>query len=201
MKFLRRYEQYDKEPFAACENPEVPMGKWLLQHLPGKPDSLLDVGCGTGIHTRWFNEQGIETIGITINPAEIEQCVHENVQYGNMLDIPFENEVFDCVFCLGTLEHTHVPFIALCEFNRVLKDAGYLFFDMCGLNNSFILDERFYYHKSILLPIQIKDLLIRTGFKMIDGRYTDSIIDNKYYQAAITGSCYLSQKDRRWNLN
>jgi len=192
---ITKYEQHDKEPFAACENPEVPSGKWLLANIPARPTTLLDVGCGTGIHTRWFNGQGIKAIGITINPDEINNRVHKNVQYGNMLEIPFNDEVFDCVFCLGTLEHTHAPFVALCEFNRVLKNDGYLFFDMCGLNCSFILDARFSYHKSILLPVQIKDLLLRTGFRIIDGKYTDSVIDNKYYQVKITtGSHYLSKK-------
>ena len=66
---LSVYEQWSDEPFTACENPDVPMGKWLLQHLPEKPPKILDVGCGTGLHTDWCNRQGIETWGITINHA------------------------------------------------------------------------------------------------------------------------------------
>ncbi|MBC8233051.1 hypothetical protein H8E77_26195 [bacterium] len=73
---IQDYEQYDKEPYAGCEDPEVPMGKWLLENIPIKPKVLLDIGCGTGVHTNWFNEQGIKAFGITINQDEIKtECI------------------------------------------------------------------------------------------------------------------------------
>ena len=186
------YENYSNEPFAACENPDVPMGKWLLNNIPEKPNKLLDVGCGTGVHTEWFNLQGVDTIGITINHKEIEKSLSPKVQYGNMLDIPFNDKSFDCVFCLGTLEHTHSPFIALCEFNRVLKDGGYLFLDMCGIQCTQIVNPIYNYHKSVLFPIQIRDLLLRTKFKVIGGSWKEEVNGNIYKG----NSCahYLAQK-------
>lgn len=187
---LTDYEQFQKEPFAECEDPSVPMGKWLLEHIP-KPNKLLDVGCGTGVHTKWFNEQGIDAWGITINSAEVINRVHPNVIYGNMLDVQFKDETFDCVFMLGVLEHTHSPYVALCEANRVLKSGGHLFVDMCSIGGMQIMDARFDYHKSVLFPIQIKDLLLRTNFRLVfdggwesfdDGKYT-TLIGTTYYLA------------------
>jgi SAM-dependent methyltransferase len=72
---LSDYENWVDEPFAACENPEVPMGRWLLQHLPAKPTRLLDVGCGKGflLYEMQLIEPGIEFHGF-----DISHGVHRN---------------------------------------------------------------------------------------------------------------------------
>ncbi len=191
---FKNYEQHNKEPFAACENPAVPMGKWLLDKIPEKPRQILDVGCGTGVHTKWFAEQGIESHGITINLKEIEKRLYPNVNYGDMLSIPFKDKSFDCVFCLGTLEHTHSPFIALSEFNRVLRMGKYLFFDMPGIATMGIINKEYLYHKMVLFPIQVRDLLLRTNFTLIGGGWTEKI-DGSIYTAT-SGAHYLARKDK-----
>lgn len=187
-----KYENHKAEPFAACENPAVPRGRWLLKSIPEQPKNILDVGCGVGIHAKWFSEQGIKVKGITINPTEVQKRVHPDVGYGDMLHIPFKDETFDCVFCLGTLEHTHSPFIALCEFNRVLKENGYLFVDMPGIGCMMINNPIYFYHKSVMFPVQMRDLFLRTNFKLIDGNWVEKINGNKYEG----DSCayYLTQK-------
>ena len=188
----RDYEQHKKEPFAGCENPNVPMGKWLLKELPVAPTRILDVGCGTGVHTKWFNEQGIDCTGITINKSEIAKRVHDNVIYGDMLSIPFGDKEFDCVFALGVLEHTHSPFVALCEFNRVLQQGKYLFLDMCGIRCMMVQDPRYWYHKNVLFPIQIRDMLLRSSFDLIGGHWNEKIDDNMYVGNA--NAHYLARK-------
>lgn len=188
---LIKYERYDTEPFAACEDPAVPHAKWLLEKIE-KPKRVLDVGCGTGIHTSWFNENGMECIGVTINPREIEKRVHPNVREGNMLCLPFVDSEFDLVFCLGTLEHTVAPFVALCEFNRVLKNRGHLFVDMPEIRCMEIHDPEYRYHKSVLFPIQVKDLLLKSNFDLIDGEFKESC-ENGLYTASPQGR-YLAVK-------
>lgn len=192
------YEQHSKEPFAGCENPEVPMGKWLLDQLEVPPKKILDVGCGTGVHTKWFNEQGINCIGITINQNEIDKKVHQNVCYGDMLEVPFSDTSFDCVFCLGALEHTHSPFVALCEFNRILEPGGYLFLDMCGIGCMMIQNPIYWYHKSVLFPIQIRDLLLRSGFKLVGGSWQEEI-DGLAYTGK-SNAHYLAKKVKELEL-
>ncbi len=110
-----------------------------------------------------------------------------------MLDIPYDDETFDCVFILGTIEHTHAPFVALCEANRVLKKDGYLFLDMCSIGGMQIMDNRFDYHKSVLFPIQIKDLLLRTNFHLISDNSWETF-DNGKYITNVGTSFYLAVK-------
>jgi SAM-dependent methyltransferase len=189
---LSKYEAWQDEPFAACENPDVPMGKWLLERLPAHLTKILDVGCGTGLHTKWFNDQGIEAHGITINHAEIAKRLHKNVDFGDMCNIPFGSEQFDCVFCLGSLEHTFAPFIAMCEFNRVLRPGGWLFLDMPNIYNMEVMDSGYWYHKMVLFPIQVRDLLIKSQFRLHEHRYAESI--NKTMYSADSAAIYIAQK-------
>lgn len=43
---------------------------------------------------------------------------------GNMYSLPFENDFFDQVFCLQTLEHLQYPELALIEMDRICKING-----------------------------------------------------------------------------
>ena len=166
------------------------MGKWILGYLPKKPTKILDVGCGTGIHTKWFNDQGIECYGITINKEEIEKKKHENVIYGDMCNIPFKNETFDLVFALGSVEHTFAPFIAMCEFNRVLKNDGYFFMDMPNIYNMEILDPQYWYHKMVLFPIQVRDLMIKSRFELIKWNSDREAIGEEHPKCKATGNIH-----------
>ena len=43
---------------------------------------------------------------------------------GNVMNLPFKDENFDCVICLETLEHVENPIKAMDEIYRVLKHGG-----------------------------------------------------------------------------
>jgi SAM-dependent methyltransferase len=101
--------------------------KALLQKLlDGFPTvrTLLEVGCGTGHFTRWFQERGLQAVGLdrsTLMLAEAVrlgrlQCVH-----GDALSLPFSNNALDIVALITTLEFIPEPVLALTEAFRVAR--------------------------------------------------------------------------------
>jgi SAM-dependent methyltransferase len=88
-----------------------------------KDSRLLDVGCGYGIFLDKFWKAGS---GIDNNIEHVKICKEKNldVKYGKAEKIPHENNSFDCVILMQTLEHSHNPNKVFEEIYRVLKKGG-----------------------------------------------------------------------------
>lgn len=74
-------------------------------------DSVLDVGCGTGIDYPAFIDLGMEYIGVDITPKFItrfkELHPEADVRLASSLNLPFEDESFDVVYSGGVIQHMH----------------------------------------------------------------------------------------------
>ena len=101
----------------------------LLHHqLQGFADaiSLLEVGCGTGHFTRWFARQGLHVVGLDASPAMLEQARlrnGKNYLLGDAQALPFENQQFDLVALITTLEFVADPIQVLREAMRVARQG------------------------------------------------------------------------------
>ena len=88
----------------------------------GKECTILDAGCGEGVLVEHFLNQGYDIKGLDLNYES--QYVHR----GSVLNMPFEDNLFDAVLLLDVFEHiaySDQP-IALSEIYRVLKSNGCL---------------------------------------------------------------------------
>lgn len=102
-----------------------------------KGKEILDAGCGTGIFSIIFANNGAaKVVGIDISPGSLatarslkDKFNLENVEIRkeDMLDLPFEDESFDIVWAWGTVHHTTHPLRAISELIRVLRPDGSLF--------------------------------------------------------------------------
>ena len=114
---------------------DTPEHYWYLEHLaPGA--TLLDVGCGNGMHTlkaarRCADVAGVDadlaSLGVGLRTAQRlgmtnVAFVAANVEEG----LPIAPARFDMVLCLDLLEHVHKRDLVLTEIRRVLKPAGVL---------------------------------------------------------------------------
>lgn len=88
----------------------------------------LDVGCGTGLITR-FLPSG--TVGIDLNPRNLQKAKQYAAQARFVLGdaegtLPLRDQSLDLAVCTETLEHLLCPLQALKEIYRVLKPNGVL---------------------------------------------------------------------------
>ncbi len=92
----------------------------LSQGKPKKPIKILVVGSGNGYELVWFAKQGHDVTGLELYAPEIPY-VQERTVIGSALNMPFEDNQFDLVFCTEMFEHVteEDSEIILREFERV----------------------------------------------------------------------------------
>src|SRR5947208_2688681 len=67
---------------------------------------------------------------ITPNVVAFDAMDMEGVDIvGDIHKLPIDDNVFDCVFCTGTLEHVRNPWQAVGEILRVVKPGGIVHID------------------------------------------------------------------------
>lgn len=87
-----------------------------------KPDDkVLEIGCGYGNVIEKLNCQ---QYGVDISEGMLGYCQIENKSVGNMDELAFEDETFDVVFMIMTLQHSKDRAKTLSEMKRVTKKGG-----------------------------------------------------------------------------
>lgn len=86
--------------------------------------TILEVGCGTGHFSRWFNEQGLQVTGLDVSPSMLAEAVRLGSPAcvrGDALALPFPAAAFDLVALITTLEFIPDPPQAIMEALRVAR--------------------------------------------------------------------------------
>jgi len=99
--------------------------QWLLASFP-EARTLLEVGCGTGHFTRWFEAQGLRATGLDISAAMMAEAARLGTEVcvrGDALRLPFARGVFDLVALITTVEFLPDPAQALAEARRVARQG------------------------------------------------------------------------------
>lgn len=127
---------------------------------------VLDVGCGTGNYTKIIKEHGFKTNGICLSAVDAKVCKEKGIDVTvcDMHGIEYPNNSFNAIFCVHTIEHSIAPYIAFCEFNRILKPGGILYISLPEPDTKWTF---FPTHYSVLHPKQMLALAIRSGFEPI----------------------------------
>ena len=111
---------------------------WTLDTFlpPAGVGQALEIGCGDGAMLNLLAERGINAVGVDASSSGVEKCVSRGLR-AHCLDastdnLPFEDESFDLVICLETIEHLMNPHYALKEARRVLRSHGRF---LCSIPN------------------------------------------------------------------
>ena len=104
----------------------------LVEKLKLQPgQKILDVACGSGEWLKICELSGLSVSGVDLSEKAIDIC-KENMPLGFFYSqsaehLPFEDNSFDVITCLGSLEHFVNPVQSLKEMVRVASlDAVYL---------------------------------------------------------------------------
>ena len=90
------------------------IANFVIQNEDVVHGKVLDVGCGTQPYRNLF--PGTEWVGLDIRPiADVT---------ADMSDMPFDDESFDTVFCIDSLNFCPDPLKVMAELVRVCKPGG-----------------------------------------------------------------------------
>jgi ubiquinone/menaquinone biosynthesis C-methylase UbiE len=128
-KWPDRYDEWFQTPAGALvKHFESALLLDLLQPRAG--ETILDVGCGTGIFTLDILSSGPRIIGLEISRPMLLRARQKTKEYpfdpitGNMMLLPFGDEVFDKTVSMTALEFVEDAHAAVRELFRVTQKGG-----------------------------------------------------------------------------
>lgn len=150
----------------------------LINHyfVSKKNISVLDIGCGTGEFLKYLPKKIIKS-GVEINSQALKYIDQSqiNLYIGNLNEIDFKKQQFDCIVLFHVLEHLPDPQKSLKIIHKLLKKNGLLVFSVPNSDSlGFKVGKQNYFHldspRHLFIPNfeNIKILLSKTGFHQID---------------------------------
>ena len=109
-----------------------------LSNIEGK--KVLDLGCGSGRYTCALSLLGANVTGVDYGDEGLQKAqsmaddfnLSINFQKQNILDLSFDSNSFDFIFCNGVTHHTEDMNKATSELYRVLKPSGKAWYYVYG---------------------------------------------------------------------
>jgi SAM-dependent methyltransferase len=103
--------------------------RWLFELIGDRGGQrLLDVACGSGLFLAFAAGRGMDVTGVDISTVAAERArrlvPEAEVEVAPGEALPFADETFDVVTCLGSLEHFPDPLAGVRELRRVLRPTG-----------------------------------------------------------------------------
>ena len=131
-EFFAAYDRMREEGMALPENLEQPAIRSLLTGVAGK--RVLDMGCGTGVMSRWLAEQGAASVlGTDISERMLEKAMaqpHPKIKYLRSAaeDLDFPDGSFDLVTSSLMFHYVEDLRSLLARIRRWLVPGGRLVF-------------------------------------------------------------------------
>ncbi|WP_442600725.1 class I SAM-dependent methyltransferase [Paenibacillus sp. KN14-4R] len=105
-----------------------------------KQTKILDLGAGSGQHSRYIKENGHDVTCIDISPKMVEACIRRGLNALKMdfYNLSFEDNFFDGIWAMNSL--LHIPkqdlLNVLKEIRRVMKPESTFYMGVYGGYNS-----------------------------------------------------------------
>lgn len=96
--------------------------------FPRPPASILDVGAGPGLDTESFVNHGFNVTSLDLSHVSTRRCLRLGAHgvSGSMVNLPFAEDSFDCLWSMSALMHVADDAIAgtLTELRRVARPGA-----------------------------------------------------------------------------
>jgi SAM-dependent methyltransferase len=107
-----------------------PFDKIMPSNLKGQ--SVLEIGCGMGLHTQLLAQHGADVTAIDLTEPAVRATTARmqlrglaaTVQREDAEALPFEDDTFDLVWSWGVIHHSSKTTRTVREISRVLKPQG-----------------------------------------------------------------------------
>ncbi|MGC9517586.1 MAG: class I SAM-dependent methyltransferase [Methanomicrobiales archaeon] len=106
-----------------------------------KLSKILDLGCGTGRHVAYMNNQGFSVSGCDASTKALEIASKNTPQakliYCDFKSLPYPDESFDGVISHGVVHHALMDDIrkAISEIKRVVRSGGLVYIMVPSINH------------------------------------------------------------------
>ena len=118
------YELWYEGPGRRADLQEKELLFWMLKGFPNAR-SILEIGCGTGHFTRWFQGQGLWSVGVDISLPMLTEAKGRGGIAGSVEAeatlLPFPSNSFDLTALITSLEFMEDRLSTLAEAIRVAK--------------------------------------------------------------------------------
>lgn len=124
--------------FARAVRRRLAYSMQMVEGLALPPGSkVLDVGCGAGAYVEQLYRMGYDVTGVDLTVEMLEATRNRlgasadesdrlHLRQGDVENIPFPDESFDLVICVGVLSYLRSDEKAHAEMRRVLRPGGHL---------------------------------------------------------------------------
>lgn len=146
-----------------------------LSEIQCKPhDTLLDIGCGTGVLIRQVHEQ-VRAVGLDLSFAMLQVASEAGAHHlieGNASILPLIDQSFDAVVSVSSFHYWPDPMAGLAEVRRVLRPEGqFVVTDWCDDFLACRLCDRWlrltrHSYKQIYGSRECESYLQRAGFRI-----------------------------------
>ena len=127
-------DQYDTDNDDLLGTVSQPNSVDLLNsHTNDKNLKIVDIGCGTGLVGKFLQHKGyLYYDGLDISEEMLEIAKlrgYQHLSIGSLQNkLPYEDNAYDAVFCVGVFTHGHVNSNGLDELIRIAKKNGFIIF-------------------------------------------------------------------------
>ncbi len=149
--------------------------RMMMRKIPKKrSQKVLEVGCGTGIYTRFLVRDFKDVVATDLDREMCRQAQllipNAKVRVADACHLPFKNSSFDGVFGVSIIHHIPDRVKAFREVARVLKPGGWFAFCEPNALNPLTRFVQAYFGEPALTRKGMQRDALKAGLRVTDGR-------------------------------